>query len=123
MSGERLELVTRFEDLRAGMLVVDFDDCGVCGAGRVRGILVRLWYDAPDIDDEDPATAWEMSPICCGDPDEQFRGITADDVAAHSIYRVVDPDADKAETTETETPRKIAEFMVHPSGLVVEWKE
>lgn len=107
MSEERLELVTRFEDLRAGMLVVDMEGCLACGLKPLRGLLVKYWpecYDTDDDAEEHPGRAWERVPRCCG-TGEQFSSVTPKCVASRQIFRVVDPDADASTTTIRELER------------------
>ncbi len=102
MSAERLELVTEFSSLKAGMLVVV--NCRR-GCGNHRYMLVKLT-------DNDWVYAgvtmgwWTLpKPNCSGN--ETYGGVTTAAVTERRVYRVVDPDADKAETTEAETPRKL----------------
>ncbi len=100
MSGERLELVTRFEDLRAGMLVVAL--CKDCQK-RDRGILLRLAECTWKGEDYD---GWLTGPPQHSHEASQAT-IGATTVAARRVFRVVDPDADNAETTETEKPKQL----------------
>ncbi len=100
MSEERLELVREWSELRAGMLVVAIcKDCPV----RDRGILLRLAKCKWDGEKYD---GWLVGPPLHSHFASQAT-LAARTVAERRVYRVVDPDADKAETTETEKPRKL----------------
>ncbi len=98
MSGERLELVRDFSELKAGMLVVV--KCYGCKL-KDRGMLMSL--DASDPDESDGVPGWSMVPsldphIHEDDPDEWEYTVGPATVESELVYRVVD-DADKAETT------------------------
>ncbi len=107
MSGERLELVRKWSELRAGMRIVDIAGCDVCEKRPVRGMVFHLHEQLLNWDDDDDAKgvpSWEILPGC-GCVAGEFYAIGESHVISGDVYRVIDPDADKTETTET--PRKL----------------
>lgn len=86
---EKLELVTRFEDLRAGDLVVG-KPCVVCNGGH-RGLIldtIEAWTGNP---------AFEFVPIARCAAARDKKGIfTEGAVLMGCIYRVIIPGADEA---------------------------
>jgi|SRR5450631_30991 len=87
---ESLRLVTSFDELRAGMVVVDVQ-CGRCCRSKCTGLLIAL-----EETKEEPGLAWEMIPDC-NPGDGCFCGIDAGVVAKQRIYRVVDDILDAEE--------------------------
>ncbi len=96
MKREKLELVTSWSELRAGVITV-VKNCYACGASRCRGMLLKL---VPSDDEGDPME-WDCIPACSN---LYQSSISPQCVEAGVVYRVIDPDADKAETTETAAP-------------------
>jgi hypothetical protein len=107
VSEERLELVTRFEELRVGMLVV-VKPCGLCRLAH-RGILTRFVdadplegaWKRPDGRLVPPGQSMAFLPLAC---EERTSYVTEYGVREHRIYRVVIPPADAShETKRTRT--------------------
>lgn len=100
--GERLELVTSFESLRAGDLIIG-RPCGYCGRAH-RGILTQLL--PPQSYREHDGTiwnyaAWKKEPrLPCG-----HWGISPHAVTEKRVYRVLIPPA--ASSQETARPKKL----------------
>lgn len=109
MSGEKLELVTEFGSLRAGMLVV-LVGCHDCGE-RHRGVLVRFVAMEP-IRGPDAVVSieanWEALPAPSCEERGLAWGVTHYEIAERRLFRVIDDTPAGAETDhteETERPR------------------
>lgn len=96
MTRERLELVTRFDDLRAGMLVV-VKNCRRCGQVECRGMLLRL---DSTMHTPDGGPGWEVYPSCLS----RRTCISRTSIAERRVYRVVDPDAEAEGVVEHARP-------------------
>jgi len=109
IGGEEVELVTSFDQLRAG-LIVWVNPCRRC-SGRHRGILVP-WrggatiYNYDDTLSDEQTAAHEMLPKPPCEPRPR-RVITPDGVAAGIVYRLVDRTMD-AEHMMASGLRKVA---------------
>lgn len=108
---ERLELVTDFGSLRAGMIVV-MD----CIGHRHRGMLTAFISEGIN------APAWRMDPqpTKCTDTVGWLSrgacvGATLPGVAAQIVYRVID-DHEASQETTTEKPRKVCSANTSRSG-------
>lgn len=91
-----VEPVRSFEDLRAGQAVYGWP-CDACGSGHWV-FLVR------EVRDPGLGQVWHTTDAECGDPDLGFKDpvntITRRCVAGGRIYRIVDPDADRAQVRQ-----------------------
>lgn len=105
MSEERLIRVEKFEELKAGMLVV-YRPCTVCFESHRTMLLKRSDKEGPcaatgEMVDE---RGWRIlpSPSCRDDPPES--DLTEAAVARGAVYRIVEANP-QVETTEAETAR------------------
>ncbi len=104
MSGEELELVTEFQSLRAGDLVV-YVRCGVRGCGRDhRGILTTRG-DEGFTEGFGTVPCWRIQPDPHRRPPAPPSVIIEAAVRADHVYRVVIPPA--TESRETARPRQL----------------
>ena len=110
MSRERLELVTDFATLRAGMIVV-YRPCQDCG-GSHRGMLLRF-YEGPMHDPSNRSVkfldrGWILAPkTYCppDDPSDDCIGTQA--VSRGAVYRVIDGLEDEQTTTTTKKRERV----------------
>jgi hypothetical protein len=102
---ERLELVKRFEELRAGMIVVCVE-CGWCG-GKHRGMLVKFVRNVrgsvprsgSSVDD-----GWVIEPPGKCNRTAQKDLLVREAVTARCVFRVVD---DLEASDSSSVPRKL----------------
>lgn len=103
MSDERLELVTDFASLRAGMIVV-IRACGWCEGADHRGLLVRPWgphvSNSPTRGPERVDAAWEVAPRPVGGGHTLPLIVSARAVEMRRVFRVVDGLDPAAEETQ-----------------------
>jgi hypothetical protein len=98
---EKLELVTSFESLRAGDLVVE-RDC-TCGKSWCRSMLIRI-EDGESLDGV-VGPGWSKEPPCYAYDDGSELFICAEVVALGDLFRVVIPPVE--EVRETARPKKL----------------
>lgn len=101
MNGERLELVTDFDSLRAGDLVV-VKPCRWCG-GQHRAMLLRFLGHATGIHPSgahETLPAWSTTAWTHVGPTIIPEFLVAD----RRLYRVLIPPAETSEPTETSVP-------------------
>lgn len=93
MSGERLERVKSFDELRAGMIVV-VKRCFDCN-GNHRGMLLARVDGTPNLKARDgsPPVGWKFVPPSPGDArnGHSWSWFHKRSIGLGKIYRVVDP--------------------------------
>lgn len=110
MAKERLILVTQFDQLKAGSVVV-VKNCSACGRD-CRSICVRLRSGIESETETYVPRMWETIPPCHIEPGDIGNAIDEISVANGKVY-LVDTGIEGTETAENETanPRAARRFM------------
>lgn len=100
---EELKLVERFEELRAGMIVV-IENCIQCGQ-RMRALLLRYKNGLSLRSYPEETNGWEIVPRCPKEPAHSW--LTPIAIQQKRVYRILDGlESPHTTTQETEKPKE-----------------